>query len=140
MPPSSAKIASRELDASVGASGPHDFTVRKVSALVFGAACVHRIPSRVRDDREPPLCGTGRCGYKVIWDFGKPEYFCKRGWTEEFENNEVICPSGGGMHAGQAPEVGSGTFDVRSLPDSGVKADMPEAPVCTKTRSLQGLG
>jgi hypothetical protein len=25
------------------------------SALVFGAARVHRIPSRVRDDREPPL-------------------------------------------------------------------------------------
>jgi hypothetical protein len=22
---------------------------------------VHRIPPRVRDDREPPLCGTGRC-------------------------------------------------------------------------------
>ena len=28
LPPSSAGIASRELDASVGASGPHDFTVR----------------------------------------------------------------------------------------------------------------
>jgi hypothetical protein len=52
----------RELDASVGASGPHDFTVRKLSALVFGAACVHRILPRVRDDLEPPLCGTGRGG------------------------------------------------------------------------------
>ena len=31
-----------------------------LSALVFGAACVHRILSRVRDDLEPPLCGTGR--------------------------------------------------------------------------------
>jgi hypothetical protein len=51
------------LDASVGASGPHDFTVRELSALVFGAACVHRILSRVRDDLEPPLCGTGRAGY-----------------------------------------------------------------------------
>jgi hypothetical protein len=29
LPPSSAKIAFRELDASVGASGPHDFAVRK---------------------------------------------------------------------------------------------------------------
>ena len=55
LPPSPAKIASRELDASVGASGPHGFAVRKKSALVFGAACVHRILSRVRDDLEPPL-------------------------------------------------------------------------------------
>ena len=54
------KPASQELDASVGASGPHDFTVRKPGALVSGAACVHRILSRVRDDLEPPLCGTGR--------------------------------------------------------------------------------
>jgi hypothetical protein len=28
------KLASRELDASVGASGPHDFAVRKKSAFV----------------------------------------------------------------------------------------------------------
>src|SRR5665647_33989 len=32
----------------------------QLNALVFGAACVHRILSRVRDDLEPPLCGTGR--------------------------------------------------------------------------------
>jgi hypothetical protein len=31
-------------------------------ALVFGAPCVHRIPPRVRDDREPPLCEAGRRG------------------------------------------------------------------------------
>ena len=45
----------RQLDASVGASGPHGFAVREISAFVFGAARVHRIPPRVRDDREPPL-------------------------------------------------------------------------------------
>ena len=44
----------RKLDASVGASRPYDFAVR------FGAVRqrhhrVHRIPSRVRDDRETPL-------------------------------------------------------------------------------------
>ena len=54
------KLASQELDASVEASEPHDFAVRKKNALVFGAACVHRILSRVRDDLEPPLCGIGR--------------------------------------------------------------------------------
>jgi hypothetical protein len=54
LPPSFAKVAFHKLDASVEASGPHVFTVR------FGAARqehrhVHRIPPRVRDDREPPL-------------------------------------------------------------------------------------
>ena len=44
----------RKLDASVGASRPYDFAVR------FGAVRqwrihVHRIPLRVRDDRETPL-------------------------------------------------------------------------------------
>jgi hypothetical protein len=44
----------RELDASVEASGPHDFAVR-ISAVRYRRIHVHRIPSRVRDDREPPL-------------------------------------------------------------------------------------
>src|SRR6202051_2755689 len=54
LPPSSAKIAFRELDASVGASGPHDFAVRK-STVRHRRVHVHRILTRVRDDREPPL-------------------------------------------------------------------------------------
>src|SRR5215210_8379969 len=45
----------RQLDASVGASEPHVFAVREARAFVFRAARVHRIPPRVRDDREPPL-------------------------------------------------------------------------------------
>src|SRR5260370_19383476 len=53
------KLASQELDASVGASGPHVFAVR-VSAVRQRRRHVHRILSRVRDDLEPPLCGTGR--------------------------------------------------------------------------------
>src|SRR6202023_314095 len=55
LPPSPAKVAFRELDASVGASGPHVFAVR-FSAVRYRRICVHRIPPRVRDDREPPLC------------------------------------------------------------------------------------
>ena len=108
LPPSSADHGSvrtrsgaqnlRKLDASVGASGPHDFVVRGfrlghryrrlsrrslgegekapfVSALSTAHGkprpaitsrarhCrVHRIPFRVRDDRDTPLCGTGRQG------------------------------------------------------------------------------
>ncbi|HKC00687.1 MAG TPA: hypothetical protein VKD23_18035, partial [Terriglobales bacterium] len=38
----------------------------QVSALVFSATCVHRIPPRVRDDREPPL----------EWDETKSLYSC----------------------------------------------------------------
>ena len=55
--PSSCGVASTKLDAGVEASGPHDFAVRKIGALVFSTVCVHRIPSRVRDDRDTPLCG-----------------------------------------------------------------------------------
>jgi hypothetical protein len=58
----------RQLDASVGASGPHDFAVRK-NAL-SSAAQLASIASQpyVRDDRETPLC-VGRDGkrYEVIW-------------------------------------------------------------------------
>jgi hypothetical protein len=35
----------RQLDASVGASGPHDFAVRKISAFVNAPPHVHRIPT-----------------------------------------------------------------------------------------------
>jgi hypothetical protein len=45
---------SARLDASVEASGPHDFAVR-LSAVRQRRIRVHRIPSRVRDDRDTPL-------------------------------------------------------------------------------------
>ena len=51
---------SAKLDASVEASGPHDFSVRKQNALVRSAARVHRIQPRVRDDRDTPLEWGGR--------------------------------------------------------------------------------
>jgi hypothetical protein len=38
------KLASHELDASTGASEPHDLAVRKIDALVSSTARVHRIP------------------------------------------------------------------------------------------------
>ncbi len=88
LPPSSA--VARQLDTSVGASGPHDFAVR-FSAVRQERIRVHRIPPRVRDDREPPLCGTGRGELvEMICPTGKAEYFCKGGWT----GKSLICPSG----------------------------------------------
>src|ERR1700724_3746288 len=74
------KLASQELDTSVGVSGPHDFAVR-LSAVRQWHFSVHRIPPRVRDDREPPLSGTGHREYSLIFISEKQKYFCKGGWT-----------------------------------------------------------
>jgi hypothetical protein len=43
------------------ASGRQDHTTSPSASARFvkRTISVHRIPSRVRDDREPPLCGTG---------------------------------------------------------------------------------
>ena len=45
---------------------------------------VHRIPPRVRDDRDTPLLwgGTGKV-VEVIWGERKRKYFCKQGWTAQ---------------------------------------------------------
>jgi hypothetical protein len=56
------KLASQELDTSVGVSGPHDFAVR-LSAVRYRRIRVHRIPPRVRDDREPPLQRGGTANH-----------------------------------------------------------------------------
>ena len=73
----SGRLCLRKLDAGVEASGPHDFAVRsnivrqravdrsraKARPAIPSHAqhCrVHRIPPRVRDDRDTPLCGVGR--------------------------------------------------------------------------------
>ena len=46
------------------ASGRQDHTTSPSAsrAVRQERLCVHRIPPRVRDDREPPLCGTGQHG------------------------------------------------------------------------------
>src|ERR1700735_3447476 len=87
----------RQLDTSVGVSGPHDFAVRisvvrprKMFAL---RRCrVHRIPRPTSVTiAKRPSCGCGiAMDVEVIWLRSEPEYFCKRGWTGE----SAICPSG----------------------------------------------
>src|ERR1700677_5178062 len=64
LPPSPVKIFFHRLDASVGASGPHDFAVRKITrSSVAPPASIASRPY-VRDDRETPLvCGPGRERY-----------------------------------------------------------------------------
>jgi hypothetical protein len=61
------KLASQELDASIGASGPHDFAVR-ISTVRQRRIHVHRIPSRACDDRETPLIpGRDEIDILLIW-------------------------------------------------------------------------
>jgi hypothetical protein len=61
----------RDLNASVEASGPHGFAVR-FRAVRQRRIHVHRIPPRVRDDREPPLL-VGRDSGICSCDLGESE-------------------------------------------------------------------
>jgi hypothetical protein len=86
---------SARLDASVGASGPHDFAVR-ISILRPALACLtlprpsHPAPN-VRDDRETPLCvGRDRGGYRFDLGRRRSGIF----FAEGLDRNLVICPSG----------------------------------------------
>src|SRR5947209_16735773 len=77
-------VCFRQLDASVGASGPHDFAVR------LGAVRQrhyrrppHPVPD-VRDDREPPLTWErDRPERPLIWVPWEADYFCGDGWTAQ---------------------------------------------------------
>ncbi|WP_036053275.1 hypothetical protein [Bradyrhizobium sp. URHD0069] len=52
---------------------------------------VHRIPPRVRDDRDTPLSwGETARLIDLIWVKREAEYFCEQDWTA----NWLICPSG----------------------------------------------
>jgi hypothetical protein len=74
-----------QLDASVGASGPHDFAVREVSALVSSATRVHRIPclTFVTIAKRPFVWAGMARDMQVIWVRSEPEYFCEEDWTTQ---------------------------------------------------------
>jgi hypothetical protein len=57
------------LTPTIEASGPHDFTVRKVSALVFSATRVHRIPcpTFVTTAKRPFVWAGMARDMQVIW-------------------------------------------------------------------------
>jgi hypothetical protein len=91
---------SAKLDASVGASGPHDFAVRSNisrqragdrSQVFRPALRSHRAQNAaastasrayVRDDRDTPLLWDGMAKVlDVIWGVRKQKYFCRWDWT-----------------------------------------------------------
>ncbi|SHH69008.1 hypothetical protein SAMN05443248_5704 [Bradyrhizobium erythrophlei] len=104
--PGRAQHTSARLDAGVEASGPHDFTVRisavrqhavdcsqmhkctrpAITCMPNAAASTASRPN-VRDDGQRPSLGAGRGQYRVIWDFGKTEYFFRHGLTPRLQNS-----------------------------------------------------
>jgi hypothetical protein len=67
-PSSLKKLASQELDASVGASGPHDFAVRKLRRSSSRALASTASHPNVRDDGQRPLVRDETALNKpVIW-------------------------------------------------------------------------
>ena len=95
LPPSPAEAASRELDASVGASGPHDFAVRltRRSSSVAKASTASR--PNVRDDGQRPSARGGTV-QSIILILANRElkYFLPRGWTRCLSGTRLICPPG----------------------------------------------
>jgi hypothetical protein len=71
----------RQLDTSVGASGPHDFAVRKsaLSSLALPASTASR-PASMTMANAPLWDGTAG-DIEVIWVKRELKYFCRRGWT-----------------------------------------------------------
>src|SRR3984957_9082448 len=82
LPPSLAKVAFRQLDASIGASGPHDFAVRASAArLASLPRPLHPAPTFVTM-ANAPLIEVGRGELvKMICPTAKAKYFRKEGWT-----------------------------------------------------------
>ena len=69
LPPSLSRIIPRKLDASVGAPGPHVFTVRQNAARLASPKRPPHPAPNVRDDRDTPL-SRGRDERKVATDLG----------------------------------------------------------------------
>jgi hypothetical protein len=106
LPPSLAQIILRKLDASVGASGPHDFAVRSSPArLAILPRPPHPAPN-VRDDREAPLLieAGWRGVLEMICPTAQAKYFCKGGLDDP---NHVDPPQQNSFLVNSDPGPGS---------------------------------
>ena len=75
------KFASQELDASTGASGPHDFSVRiRRARLAAPSASTASRPALMTLRNAPPRNRTGEV-LGLIWVSEKQKYFFGEGWT-----------------------------------------------------------
>ncbi len=72
----------RQLDASVGASGPHDFAVRISTArLALLPRPPHPCPTFVTIAKRPSVWAGMANDIEVIWVKREREYFSIQGWT-----------------------------------------------------------
>jgi len=118
LPPSLANMMFANL---MPASGHQDHTPSPSAGLRIrqSAARVHRIPPRVRDDRDTPLMWDGMAGdMKVIWVGRKQKYFRQGGWTVESRNSP------------------SGQIDGRTFHVLRVKPVAPLPPPATVRRAV----
>jgi hypothetical protein len=93
------KLASQELDASVGASEPHDFAVRFAGAPVLRTESVHRIPRStfVTTRNAPPdECGMARA-LLLFLPNEKAKNFLQVGWTRRANQCRHLGGFGGGL-------------------------------------------
>src|SRR5216684_652 len=134
--PGWADLPSTRLDASVGASGPHDFAVRSNRLSSARLVTAHRFKepalrspraqnaaastaSRpyVRDDGQRPSVWDGiRKVLEVIWGVRKQKYFCKQDWTGSISlirfNKFAVARKS--KQRGGAPSPGSGPLMGRA--------------------------
>jgi hypothetical protein len=77
------RIIIRQLDASVGASGPHDFAVRRLHPSSSRCICVHRIPlpTSVTIAKRPSSGNRMAGDMDVIWGRREAKYFLGEDWT-----------------------------------------------------------
>jgi hypothetical protein len=87
------RIESASLNASIEASGPHDFAVR-FRAIRQRRSHVHRIPPRVRDDRERPSIGTGWRINKTVSTERRNEIFFETGLDRKSLGSLIDLPVG----------------------------------------------
>ena len=89
------KRASQELDASVGASGPHDFAVRfrRRSSDVAKASTASR--TNDRDDHDTPLLWNGTDESIMLCLANREtKYFSLKGWTQRQDTKWQSQPVG----------------------------------------------
>ena len=83
----------KDLNASVGASGPHGFAVR-IGAVRQERRRVHRIQPRVRDDRDTPLEWGGRRQFYTDLGFRKIRIFLQMGLDTASRERRTDLPVG----------------------------------------------